>query len=1375
MPTFDAGSIEGSLDLDLTPFDQALDRALARADEFDGKKWSAKAGLDTGEFTTELDKIKAKLDEFKTKSASIKVTLDVNERPLLDLWALLDFMEAHVYVVRVRVDVTGREKIDTLIARLAALHDRDIDVRVNTSETGSSSGGFGGMQSIIMAILVLLPVLATGIMGIIGLLGTLGAAVTIAGVGFGALALVAIPALTEITKAMSATGKGINSLPPALQAAAKAYQGLTNEVHALQAAAGDKVGLMLAATFSTLTDILKSLQPVILAAADAFTALMGIADRFFKSSDWVNFSNFLRGNLMGVVVDLGNSIFSLIGALLNLTRAFWDFGGSEIMGMIVKGLQDFDQWTKTLAQNQGFIDFMHEVVLAFPPVMDFIGQLVVFLLHLTQALSPLGRLILDNILNPMLSFVNSLPPSVLGPVALGITAIVLAITGFGGPVSLAIIAIGAIALGLKNLYDNVPAVHEVIDKFASMIHDWFVPVWQHLVDLWNQYVVPAWDKLMARFSDPAVQGKLKEWGDLFVQKILPALEKLADDIVQFVIPALIDMLTFLAPFIGFLADLVARGYIEGISRALNVLAGALEVVSGIIEFFIDVLSGNWKKAWEDIGKILNGMGQEVAGALGITKQELDDWFKKLITDVTLWWKGLWGPDGTLATGIKDWAFNTFGAGNPAVKAISDWSNGISKTVNGTFDGVLTNITDFFKNAGKGVDDFFGPVGKFLSATKSWATDFGNTFETGLSNIEKGWQKRVDDFDKSPAHAFFTMIGDFVSAKWKEIFGTDGTVATTTNSWVIDTGSKFAAGTADVQQKVTDFLANVLSGWVGKFGPQGEVTTTTQQWGNQTNSDINNWLNTNVMDSFNRFWTEAKAGWDKAFGPVGDFLTATQQWGTQTGTDFQHYLHDVALPAANTFLTDLGIAWDKSFGANGGLLSGLKTFWDSAGRGFQLAWDGIKTATDIFVSALGTAWTRMENLFAGPVNWVINTVINAGLIDTFNTVMGWLGQPDRLNHVGTIGTGAVAGGAGAGGAAGFAAGGEIPMTPGAMRGKDSVLINAMPGEFMLSTSDVANLGGVAGVQALRQMAKGYAAGGPITAGASAGASPVAAGMPAANPGLSGIAGIVTSTLNALLSFSGIPGAGAPVSKPPEGMAIMLVAKTISTIVTKVEAAIAAAAAAAAAAFGPGGGPAPSGQISDWIAQALAILGYPSTYAAGIYQQIMLESSGNPGAIQGNIGDVNNASGDLAKGIMQVIGTTFASYSLPGHTDVFNPVDNIIAGSRYAMARYGAGWFAPGPQHSHGYDQGGILKPGMTMAINRTGAPERVLNADHTARLDALLTQGGAGPTSNADVVDKLSEVKDLLQKNGAGATINIHDTSGDPSETARRAILTMRIH
>ncbi len=175
-------------------------------------------------------------------------------------------------------------------------------------------------------------------------------------------------------------------------------------------------------------------------------------------------------------------------------------------------------------------------------------------------------------------------------------------------------------------------------------------------------------------------------------------------------------------------------------------------------------------------------------------------------------------------------------------------------------------------------------------------------------------------------------------------------------------------------------------------------------------------------------------------------------------------------------------------------------------------------------------------------------------------------------------------------------------------------------------------------------------------------------------------------------------------------------------------------------GPGGA-APAGQINDWIGQALGILGYPLSYAGGLYQQAMTESSGNPRAIQGNIGDVNNASGDLAKGIMQVISTTFEFWKLPGHDDIFNPVDNFIAGSRYANNRYGAGWFDPGPQHSHGYDDGGWMMPN-TAGFNYSAKPEPVFSSSQWEVLRANLNTGGGG---------------------GKDVTINVHSQPGQSGE------------
>ena len=104
-----------------------------------------------------------------------------------------------------------------------------------------------------------------------------------------------------------------------------------------------------------------------------------------------------------------------------------------------------------------------------------------------------------------------------------------------------------------------------------------------------------------------------------------------------------------------------------------------------------------------------------------------------------------------------------------------------------------------------------------------------------------------------------------------------------------------------------------------------------------------------------------------------------------------------------------------------------------------------------------------------------------------------------------------------------------------------------------------------------------------------------------------------------------------------------------------------------------------QVETWINEAFKVLEADGVQAgelneAGVLTIIEHESSGNPNAI--NNWDSNAAAGDPSRGLMQVIGTTFDEYKLPGHDDIYSPVDNIIAGVRYALSRYGSIQNVPG---------------------------------------------------------------------------------------------------
>ena len=112
--------------------------------------------------------------------------------------------------------------------------------------------------------------------------------------------------------------------------------------------------------------------------------------------------------------------------------------------------------------------------------------------------------------------------------------------------------------------------------------------------------------------------------------------------------------------------------------------------------------------------------------------------------------------------------------------------------------------------------------------------------------------------------------------------------------------------------------------------------------------------------------------------------------------------------------------------------------------------------------------------------------------------------------------------------------------------------------------------------------------------------------------------------------------------------------------------------------------PSGDVAGWIAQATKVLeanGVPagSINADDIALIIANESSGDPNAV--NNWDSNAARGTPSKGLMQTIDPTFNAYAVPGHGNVFNPVDNIVAGVRYALHTYGSLDNVPGVRSVH----------------------------------------------------------------------------------------------
>lgn len=192
------------------------------------------------------------------------------------------------------------------------------------------------------------------------------------------------------------------------------------------------------------------------------------------------------------------------------------------------------------------------------------------------------------------------------------------------------------------------------------------------------------------------------------------------------------------------------------------------------------------------------------------------------------------------------------------------------------------------------------------------------------------------------------------------------------------------------------------------------------------------------------------------------------------------------------------------------------------------------------------------------------------------------------------------------------------------------------------------------------------------------------------------------------------------------------------------------------------------VQRWSAvatQALRMTGQPTSLLPTLLRRMQQESGGNPNAI--NNWDINAKRGDPSKGLMQVIGSTFRRYAMPGHnTNIYDPMSNILASIRYAVARYGS--LAAAYNRAGGYADGGLVAPvklfdggGMLergdIAVHAAAKPDRVLtDAQWRAVMRHL----------------PISETGDVRGRGGAGVTIN-GDVFGDPERFARQITTRMR--
>lgn len=139
---------------------------------------------------------------------------------------------------------------------------------------------------------------------------------------------------------------------------------------------------------------------------------------------------------------------------------------------------------------------------------------------------------------------------------------------------------------------------------------------------------------------------------------------------------------------------------------------------------------------------------------------------------------------------------------------------------------------------------------------------------------------------------------------------------------------------------------------------------------------------------------------------------------------------------------------------------------------------------------------------------------------------------------------------------------------------------------------------------------------------------------------------------------------------------------------------------------------------------------------LLRQIQTESSGNPTVPQ-KISDRNSAAGHPAQGLLQFIPSTFSSWALPGHKDILNGYDQILAAINALEHGGEGGWGNVG--NGHGWVNGGWadrpsifaeVKGEKELAIN----PARPTSERHI--LEAIRARAAKSPNGFAAHLNQL---------------------------------------
>lgn len=273
------------------------------------------------------------------------------------------------------------------------------------------------------------------------------------------------------------------------------------------------------------------------------------------------------------------------------------------------------------------------------------------------------------------AIINTVKNAVLG---LKVAMALLNATILANPITIIVALLAGLAVAFYLLYQRSETFRNTVNSLFETFRSFVMPIIQVVVD----FIMSIW-------------GQLVSWWQQNNQMILQAAQNVWNFISSFItntMNVIWSIMQTIWPFIRFLI-------VDTWNAIKGVIQGAIDVITGIIQFFAALFTGDWKALWAAVKQILSGAVKLIwnlvqlwfVGKILKAGKALFNGLKAIVTSI-------WTTIKSLFTNGINTARNVVNVGFNFIRSIiSTIMNGVKSIISGIWNGIKNTTSTVLGN------------------------------------------------------------------------------------------------------------------------------------------------------------------------------------------------------------------------------------------------------------------------------------------------------------------------------------------------------------------------------------------------------------------------------------------------------------------------------------------------------------------------------------------------------------------------------------------------------------------------------------------------------------------------------------------------------